>query len=183
MRVEQITLRELHMDLVAPFQTSMGTTTLRRILLVEAVVDGVTGWGECVAGENPSYSPETTETAWHVLHDYLWPLLKGKQLESAAEVWQRLAWVRGLTRGSPAQASRQTSQPQFHWGKPPPAAAPSTKADRRLMRRLSRQPSDFESERDVRSELGRQVAVDLEADADLDKDRGRPRHGTLREIL
>src|ERR1700719_4619311 len=33
------------------------------------------------------------------------------------------------------------------------------------------------------SELGRQVAVDLEADADLDKDRGRPRHGTLREIL
>jgi hypothetical protein len=33
------------------------------------------------------------------------------------------------------------------------------------------------------SELGRQVAVDLEADADLDKDRGRPRHGTLHEIL
>ena len=95
MRVEQITLRELHMNLVAPFQTSMGSTTLRRILLVEAVVDGVTGWGECVAGENPSYSPETTETAWHVLSDYLWPLLKGKQLESAAEVWERLAWVRG----------------------------------------------------------------------------------------
>ena len=33
------------------------------------------------------------------------------------------------------------------------------------------------------SELGRQVAVDLEADADLDKGRGRPRHGTLHEIL
>jgi hypothetical protein len=33
------------------------------------------------------------------------------------------------------------------------------------------------------SELGRQVAVDLEADADLDKDRGYPRHGTLHEIL
>jgi hypothetical protein len=33
------------------------------------------------------------------------------------------------------------------------------------------------------SELGRQVAVDLEADADLDKDRGLPRHGTLHEIL
>ncbi len=31
------------------------------------------------------------------------------------------------------------------------------------------------------SELGRQVAVDLEADADLDK--RRPRHGTLHEIL
>jgi hypothetical protein len=33
------------------------------------------------------------------------------------------------------------------------------------------------------SELGRQVAVDLEADADLDKDRGLPRHDTLHEIL
>src|SRR5580692_7579295 len=100
---------------------------------------------------------------------------------SAPAVTARLAWVRGLTLASPAQASRQTSQPQFHWGKPPPAAAPSTKADRRLMRRLSRQPKDLESETDVRSELGRQVAVDLEADADFDESRGRPSHVFLHE--
>jgi O-succinylbenzoate synthase len=95
MRLEQITLRELHMNLVAPFETSMGTTTMRRVLLVEVVVDGVTGWGECVAGENPSYSPETTETAWHALRDYLWPTLKGKRFEAASDVWDLLAWVRG----------------------------------------------------------------------------------------
>ena len=95
MRVEQITLRELRMDLVAPFQTSMEITTFRRIFLVEAVVDGVTGWGECVAGETPSYSPETTETAWHILRDYLWPLIKNKQFASASDVWSLLSWVRG----------------------------------------------------------------------------------------
>jgi len=95
MRLEQITLRELHMPLVAPFQTSMDTTTSRRILLVEAIVDGVIGWGECVAGENPSYSPETTDTAWLVLRDHLWPLLKGKQFNAAADVWDLLGWVRG----------------------------------------------------------------------------------------
>jgi O-succinylbenzoate synthase len=95
MRVEQVTLRELHMKLVAPFQTSMETTTVRRVLLVEAVVDGVVGWGECVAGETPSYSPETTETAWHILRDHLWPTLKGKQFASAVDVWDLLAWVRG----------------------------------------------------------------------------------------
>jgi len=95
MRVEHVTLRELHMKLVAPFQTSMETTTVRRVLLVEAVVDGVTGWGECVAGETPSYSPETTETAWHIIGDHLWPTLKGKQFRSAGEVWDLLAWVRG----------------------------------------------------------------------------------------
>src|SRR5262245_49696028 len=95
MRVEQVTLRELHMKLVAPFQTSMETTAVRRVLLVEAIVDGVAGWGECVAGETPSYSPETTETAWHILRDHLWPTLKGNQFGSANDVWHLLAWVRG----------------------------------------------------------------------------------------
>jgi o-succinylbenzoate synthase len=94
-RLEQLTLRELHMKLVAPFQTSMSTTTVRRILLTEAVVDGVTGWGECVAGESPSYSPETTETAWHILRDHLWLLLKGKHFVNASEVWDVMTWVRG----------------------------------------------------------------------------------------
>ena len=95
MRIEQLTLRELHMNLVAPFQTSMDTTTVRRILLTEVVVDGVVGWGECVAGETPSYSPETTDTAWHILRDHIWPLIKEKQFASASEVWDLLAWVRG----------------------------------------------------------------------------------------
>ena len=95
MRLEQLTLRELHMHLVAPFQTSMETTTLRRVLLLEVVADGVAGWGECVAGETPSYSPETTETAWHVLRDHIWPRLKGKPFASASEVWDHLSWVRG----------------------------------------------------------------------------------------
>ena len=95
MRLEQLTLRELHMNLVAPFQTSMETTTTRRILLTEVVVDGVVGWGECVAGETPSYSPETTDTAWHILRDHLWPLLRGKQFASGSEVWDLLSAVRG----------------------------------------------------------------------------------------
>ena len=95
MRVREIILREVHMKLRAPFETSMGRADLRRILLLETNVDGVSGWGECVAGENPSYSPETVETAWHILHDFLWPLLKGREFASAAEVWDSLSWVRG----------------------------------------------------------------------------------------
>jgi O-succinylbenzoate synthase len=95
MRLERIILRELHMNLLVPFQTSVETTALRRVLLVEAVVDGVTGWGECVAGESPSYSPETTDTAWHILRDFLWPQLQAKQFETAADVSDLLSWVRG----------------------------------------------------------------------------------------
>jgi len=95
MRIRSITLRELRMKLVTPFQISVGCTDVRRIIIVEADVDGVIGWGECVAGETPIYSPETTETAWHILRDHLWPLMKGKEFQTAAQVWDLLQLVRG----------------------------------------------------------------------------------------
>jgi o-succinylbenzoate synthase len=95
MRIREVILRELRMKLITPFETSFGTCDVRRILLVEANVDGVSGWGECVAGENPGYSPETTETAWHILRDHVWALAKGRDLASAAELWPLLEPVRG----------------------------------------------------------------------------------------
>ena len=95
MRLRKITLREIHLRLLSPFQTSFGTSDLRRILLLEAEVDGVIGWGESTAGENPFYSYETVETAWLILRDYLWPMLKGKEIGAASEVWDLLAPVRG----------------------------------------------------------------------------------------
>jgi len=95
MRVHSLTLREIHLKLVTPFETSMDRVTQRRIILAEVNLDGVSGWGECVAGETPFYSPEDTETAWRVLKNYLWPMLKGKELPSAADVWPLLERVRG----------------------------------------------------------------------------------------
>jgi o-succinylbenzoate synthase len=95
MQVRGVTLQEIRMKLVAPFETSMERTEARRILLVQADVDGVTGWGECVAGESPYYSPETTDTAWLILRDFLWPMIKGKEFASAGEVWGLLKRVRG----------------------------------------------------------------------------------------
>jgi len=95
MQVRGVTLQEIRMKLVAPFETSMERTEARRILLVQADVDGVTGWGECVAGESPYYSPETTDTAWLILRDFLWPMIKGKEFASAGEVWDLLRRVRG----------------------------------------------------------------------------------------
>jgi O-succinylbenzoate synthase len=67
MRIDAIFLRELRLPLVKPFQTSFGTTTDRRILLVELRGEGLTGWGECVAGEHPFFSDETVDTAWLVM--------------------------------------------------------------------------------------------------------------------
>jgi o-succinylbenzoate synthase len=95
MRLRQLTLREIHLKLLHPFETSMDRVTDRRIILVEVDVDGVIGWGECTAGENPFYSPEDTETCWHILNSYIWPVLKDKDFRSATDVWGLLAQIRG----------------------------------------------------------------------------------------
>src|SRR5229473_995071 len=95
MQIREITLQEVRMRLVTPFETSVERTDVRRILLVQADVEGVIGWGECVAGESPSYSPETADTAWLMLREYLWPLVKGKVFASAEKIWDLLGRVRG----------------------------------------------------------------------------------------
>ena len=95
MKVQRITLREIRMPLVTPFETSFGRLTNRRMLIVEADVDGVSGWAESVAGEGPFYAPETVETAWHILRDFIWPVLKNRELNSASEVWGLLSPIRG----------------------------------------------------------------------------------------
>jgi o-succinylbenzoate synthase len=95
MRVRKVTLREIHLDLIASFETSFDVTHHRRIFLIEADVDGASGWGECTAGEHPFYSYETVETAWHIIRDFLWPVLKGRDFGSASELWELFAHVRG----------------------------------------------------------------------------------------
>ena len=95
MRIQKVTLREIRMPLAMRFETSSWETTERRILLVEAHADGVSGWGECVAAETPSYSPETIETAWHITRDFLWPEIRGKDFRGAREIWGMLERTRG----------------------------------------------------------------------------------------
>ncbi|MGC8792575.1 MAG: o-succinylbenzoate synthase [Bryobacteraceae bacterium] len=93
--IERIRLREIRMPLVSAFETSFGRTTGRRIVLVEAVADGVSGWGEVTAGENPFYNEEWTDSAWLILRNYAGPAIAGRRLESAAEVAPLLARIRG----------------------------------------------------------------------------------------
>jgi O-succinylbenzoate synthase len=95
MKIDAIHLREIAMPLVSPFQTSFGTTTDRRILLVEIESDGLTGWGECTAGEHPYFSEETIDTAWLVLHQELCPRLAREGVEHGGAVPSLFKRVRG----------------------------------------------------------------------------------------
>lgn len=75
MRIDAIILRELQLPLVRAFETSFGVTRSRRILLAEIQSEGLTGWGECTAGEHPFFSSESTDSAWQVLTQELGSML------------------------------------------------------------------------------------------------------------
>ncbi len=95
MKIDRITLRQIRMPLLHPFETSFGRTTERDIILVEAVSDGASGWGEVTAGENPFYNEEWTESAWLILRDYAVPQVLGKELADANDVAPLTAHIRG----------------------------------------------------------------------------------------
>ncbi len=115
MKLERIVLRQIQMPLVHFFETSFSRTYKRDIILVEAQGDGISGWGEVTAGENPFYNEEWTGSAWLVLRDYAAPRVVGREIESARDVapltrahsrapdGARRPGNRGLGPGSPAR--------------------------------------------------------------------------------
>jgi O-succinylbenzoate synthase len=95
MKIEAIHLREIAMPLAYPFETSFGVTTGRRILLVELESEGLTAWGECVAGEHPYFSDEMIDTAWIITEIELAPRLLRQDLKAGSECPALFEQVRG----------------------------------------------------------------------------------------
>jgi O-succinylbenzoate synthase len=94
-KIESITARELRMHLKEPFETSSSITRERRILLLEVRSSGLSGWGEITVDEEPYYNSETTDTAWHILRDFIVPLTLGKTVETAQETGALMHRIRG----------------------------------------------------------------------------------------
>ena len=95
MKIERVTLRQIRMPLVHFFETSFGRTTSRDIVLVEVHGEGISGWGEVTAGENPFYNEEWTDSAWLILRDYAVPRVLGRDLPSPEAVSPLTAHIRG----------------------------------------------------------------------------------------
>jgi o-succinylbenzoate synthase len=95
MKIRSVTLREIRMPLVHFFETSFKRFYSRHILLVSIEVDGVRGWGECVALEDPYYSSEWIGTAWPTMKQHLVPALLGNGVKSGRDCPALFARVRG----------------------------------------------------------------------------------------
>ena len=77
-RLDRVVLREIRLRLKEPFRISSGIVDERRILLLELHdASGASEWAECVAGEQPNYSPETIDTAWLAIREWLAPRVLG----------------------------------------------------------------------------------------------------------
>lgn len=95
MRIERLELRLVRLPLVRFFETSFGRVHDRSFVLVTVEEDGVRGVGECVADDNPFYSSETTRTAWHVIEEFIAPIVLGRAFDHPDRIFDALRRIRG----------------------------------------------------------------------------------------
>lgn len=93
--VESVGMRLVRLPLKEAFETSFGRIQSRLIFLVTIEGNGLTGWGEVVAAEEPRYSYETIGTAAHVMRDYLAPALMAESVTGLADLAARFAQFKG----------------------------------------------------------------------------------------
>ena len=95
MKIETLTLYHISLPLVAPFATSFGSIDHKECVLVKLIAEGLTGYGESSVERDPGYNYETTGTAWHILKDFVAPLLLGQDVADADDFQRRVAGIRG----------------------------------------------------------------------------------------
>lgn len=90
MRIDRVTLSLVRLPLIRSFQTSTSRKEhLEHILIQVQSKGGITGWGECASPADPFYCGETTETCWHIMHDFLVPMILGQE-------WTTIQQLAGL---------------------------------------------------------------------------------------
>jgi len=95
MKIERIDLKLVRLPLVRAFRTSSSTKDHLDHILVRVEGDGLAGWGECASPSDPYYCPETSETCWHILEDFLGPLVLGREFTTVDELVRHYRLVKG----------------------------------------------------------------------------------------
>jgi o-succinylbenzoate synthase len=94
-KIERMELRLLKLPLVHFFETSFGRIDDKHFILVRVDGDGATGYGECVAEQDPYYSAETNDTAWHIITDFIGPRVLGVDFAHPRDLFPALKAIRG----------------------------------------------------------------------------------------
>lgn len=95
MKISKIVLRKMKMEFRVPFETSFARMTNKHFIAVEVHTKDHVGYGDCSAFEHPYYNEETTTTAWHILQDFLVPLVFGQsEIGRPEEIHDLFAHIR-----------------------------------------------------------------------------------------
>ena len=94
-QVERVGIHLIRLPLREAFETSFGRINSRLIFLVWVEGNGIRGWGEVVAAEEPLYSYETRGTALHVIRDYLAQALMAEPITGLSDLAARFARFKG----------------------------------------------------------------------------------------
>ncbi len=83
------------MRLKSPFQTSFGSIQDKPFYLIEVMDElGNIGYGESVAFHAPWYTEETVETNFHIMKEFLIPLVLHQNIEHPDEISKRFSSIR-----------------------------------------------------------------------------------------
>lgn len=80
-----------------PFRVSFGVLHARATVIVRVETsDGRVGFGEAAPLPDPNFSAETPEISYQVIERYLAPSVIGRSFDSASDLVDAMAWVRGF---------------------------------------------------------------------------------------
>ncbi|ESU31012.1 hypothetical protein G3A_19030 [Bacillus sp. 17376] len=107
MDIKGVKLSIVKMQLKHPFTTHLGSVTEREAIIVEVEDrNGFIGYGEGVAFSSPWYTEETVQTSYHVLKDFLIPILRKNGISHPDEAFLLFSSVR---RNHMAKAALETA--------------------------------------------------------------------------
>jgi O-succinylbenzoate synthase len=95
MKIERIDLAIVRLPLIRTFRTSSSQKSHIDHILIRVESQGLSGWGECASPSDPYYCPETTETCWHILKDFLVPAVIEQDWQSIDEIVALYKKVKG----------------------------------------------------------------------------------------
>lgn len=107
MKIDSVKLSIIKVPLKSPFGTHLEKVIDREAIIVEITGrDGVRGYGEGVAFSSPWYTEETVKTSYHMLKDFLLPLLEKNPINHPAEASEVFSKIR---RNPMAKAALETA--------------------------------------------------------------------------
>ena len=95
MKITKIILRKMKIEFKVPFVVSFATMKDKHFIAVEVHTKDHVGYGDCSAFEHPYYNEETISTAWHIIQDFLIPLIFSKdEISHPEEVSELFSHIR-----------------------------------------------------------------------------------------